>query len=31
MDVRAVKAAGDKAVAWCRAGSGPYILESNTS
>ena len=24
MDVRAVKAAGDKAVAWCRAGKGPY-------
>ena len=23
MDVRAVKAAGDKAVAWCRAGKGP--------
>ncbi len=30
MDVRAVKAAGDKAVAWCRAGSGPYILEMQT-
>jgi pyruvate dehydrogenase E1 component alpha subunit len=30
MDVRAVKAAGDKAVAWCRAGSGPYILEMLT-
>src|SRR5512142_2200903 len=27
MDVRAVKAAGDNAVAWCRAGKGPYILE----
>jgi len=30
MDVRAVKAAGDKAVAWCRAGNGPYILEMQT-
>ncbi|WP_018181590.1 pyruvate dehydrogenase (acetyl-transferring) E1 component subunit alpha [Kaistia granuli] len=30
MDVRAVKAAGDKAVAWCRAGKGPYILEIET-
>ena len=30
MDVRAVKAAGEKAVAWCRAGSGPYILEMMT-
>src|SRR4051795_11927622 len=27
MDVGAVKAAGDKAVAWCRTGKGPYILE----
>ena len=27
MDVRAVKAAGEKAIAWCRAGNGPYILE----
>src|SRR5579871_6429155 len=26
MDVQAVKVAGDKAVAWCRAGKGPYIL-----
>jgi pyruvate dehydrogenase E1 component alpha subunit len=30
MDVRAVKAAGDKAVAWGRAGKGPYILEMQT-
>jgi pyruvate dehydrogenase E1 component alpha subunit len=30
MDVRAVKAAGDKAVAWCREGHGPYILEMMT-
>ncbi|PLX39482.1 MAG: pyruvate dehydrogenase (acetyl-transferring) E1 component subunit alpha [Hyphomicrobiales bacterium] len=30
MDVRAVKAAGDKAVAWCREGNGPYILEMLT-
>jgi pyruvate dehydrogenase E1 component alpha subunit len=30
MDVRAVKAAGEKAVAWCREGNGPYILEMQT-
>jgi pyruvate dehydrogenase E1 component alpha subunit len=30
MDVRAVKAAADKAVKWCRDGNGPYILEMQT-
>ena len=30
MDVRAVKAAADKAIAWGRAGKGPYILEMLT-
>jgi pyruvate dehydrogenase E1 component alpha subunit len=30
MDVRAVRAAGLKAVRWCREGKGPYILEMLT-
>ncbi|MBN8959952.1 MAG: pyruvate dehydrogenase (acetyl-transferring) E1 component subunit alpha [Rhizobiales bacterium] len=30
MDVRAVKAAAEKAVKWCREGNGPYILEMQT-
>jgi len=30
MDVLAVKAAGDEAVAYCRAGKGPYIMEMKT-
>jgi pyruvate dehydrogenase E1 component alpha subunit len=30
MDVRAVRAAGEKAVTWCREGRGPYILEMLT-
>jgi len=30
MDVEAVYAAGEKAVAWCRAGKGPIILEMKT-
>jgi len=30
MDVEAVYAAGQKAVEWCRAGKGPFILEMKT-
>ncbi len=30
MDVRAVREAGSRAVEWCRAGKGPYILEMKT-
>src|SRR5579871_4939124 len=30
MDVGAVHAAGEKALAWCRAGNGPIILEMKT-
>lgn len=30
MDVRAVNAAAERAVTWCRAGNGPYILEMQT-
>jgi pyruvate dehydrogenase E1 component alpha subunit len=30
MDVRAVKAAGEEAIAWCRASKGPTILEMMT-
>jgi pyruvate dehydrogenase E1 component alpha subunit len=30
MDIMAVKAAGDKAVKWCRDGNGPMILEMKT-
>ena len=30
MDVRAVRAAAQAAIAWCRAGKGPYLLEMMT-
>jgi pyruvate dehydrogenase E1 component subunit alpha len=30
MDVRAVRAAGEKAIAWCRSGKGPTIIEMMT-
>jgi pyruvate dehydrogenase E1 component alpha subunit len=30
MDVRAVKAAAERAVKWCRGGNGPIILEMQT-
>jgi pyruvate dehydrogenase E1 component alpha subunit len=30
MDVRAVKAAGERAVKWCRESKGPFILEMQT-
>ncbi|WP_237154103.1 pyruvate dehydrogenase (acetyl-transferring) E1 component subunit alpha [Oryzibacter oryziterrae] len=30
MDVRAVKAAAERATEWCRTGNGPYILEVQT-
>ncbi|MBS7703492.1 pyruvate dehydrogenase E1 component alpha subunit [Chelatococcus asaccharovorans] len=30
MDVRAVKAAGERALEWARSGNGPYILEMQT-
>ncbi|HEY8212666.1 MAG TPA: thiamine pyrophosphate-dependent enzyme, partial [Methylocystis sp.] len=30
MDVRIVKAAADEAIAWCRNGNGPYLIEAQT-
>ena len=30
MDVRGVQADGDRAIAWCREGKGPFILEMQT-
>ncbi len=30
MDVRAVRAAADEALEWCRAGKGPYLIEAQT-
>ena len=30
MDVRAVKAAADEAIDWCRKGNGPYLIEAQT-
>ncbi|MEF3367763.1 pyruvate dehydrogenase (acetyl-transferring) E1 component subunit alpha [Methylocystis sp. 9N] len=30
MDVRAVKAAAEEALEWCRSGKGPYLIEAQT-